>query len=427
MNSHFALVSLRGVFEAPSGKTVYIGQAQGSDVLVPNDSSYEDELIAKVVPNRQADGWHLVRLSRAIPLRVNGVEVNRVVYLQEGDTIETEGSSWKFRLMEGEKTGPTVFNVRKSAATLWVVLSLVIVLTVLVGWLMVDRQRETLTDTMRSDIEASLFTTRVDSLRLMYRDSVADSYVYASGAVGTAFLTTDSLIVTARHCIQPWLNQVLPHDYASLPSIAEWPVEKALFAETQNQLEGTDDWRIVSFLTLTLENGETFNLTSDDFRINTEFDDIVELGDYADPRYWRSISHRYTRRDMMLGDVAVARADEAGKIPLATEEELRVLLPKTGVKLAFFGHPEAGVTGNRLEYKTDELRLPLDDTPGLPGRLFLLSHEGSLSPGFSGGPVIVRDGLGFKAVGVVSVTDDRNGYRSYSVPASEAVRLRRPQ
>lgn len=424
MNRHYALVSRSGVFEAPAGKTVYIGQGPGSDITVANNTPYEDVMVAKIAPNPTSEGWHMVRLTGSVCLRVNGEDVNRVAYLSDGDSIEAAGDVWKFRIKEGELTGTTVYNVRRGMTAIWIVAALVVILAGLVGWILVDRQRETLSTAMRNSIEASLFTTRVDSLQLLRGDSLVDSYVYASGAIGTAFLTTDSLIVTARHCIQPWLNQVLPHDYGTIPEIHEWPVEKALFAETQNQLNGTDDWRIVSFITLTDESGNSFVLSSDDFRINTEFDDIVELGSYSEPLYWRSISHRYTRRDMMLDDVAAAPHDKAGTIPLATDEEVRELLPATGVRLAFFGHPEAGVTGNKLEYKTDELRLDLEDTPGLTGRLFLLAHEGSLSPGFSGGPVIVRDGMGFKAVGIISVTDDRNGFRSYSVPAGEAARLR---
>jgi len=256
-------------------------------------------------------------------------------------------------------------------------------------------------------------------LQLVYCDSIVDTYIYASSPIGTAFLTSDSLIVTARHCIQPWLNMVLPHEYASIPFMLEWPIEKALFAETENQLSGEDKWRIVSFITLTDEDGNSQSLSSDNFRMNFDSDDIVELGSYDEPKYWRSISHRYSRRDMMLGDIAVAKSDKAGNIALADKPELLKLLAHRGVKLTFAGHPESSVNGSLLDFKSDELRLPLEDMPECQGRIFLIAHEGGLTPGFSGGPVIVRDGSGFKAVGVVSVVDERNGNRSYSVPTSE--------
>lgn len=72
-----------------------------------------------------------------------------------------------------------------------------------------------------------------------------------------------------------------------------------------------------------------------------------------------------------------------------------------------------------LDFKSDELRLPMEEMAECPWRIFMIAHEGGLTPGFSGGPVIVRNGSGFKAVGVVSVVDAQNSNRSYSVPISE--------
>lgn len=424
MEKHFSLTGKNSVFRFPADRTVLIGEVEGCDVKLPNYSEYEDSIVAKIVRNRDGEGWHLVRTDHDADLKVNGSTVNRVVYLQDGDLIDAGGHHFKFRIEEGEKKEPSVYNIGTSGRALWLVGSLVIILAVLFGGYVYFEKSATLTDSQKTEIENSLLTTRVDSLQLLHGDSIVDNYVYASGPVGTAFLTRDSLIVTARHCIEPWLNTVLPEDYGTLPSVTDWPVAAALKAETANQLSGAEDWKIVSYITLTDEEGNSFTLNSEDFRVNRNFDDLIELGSYDAPMYWRSISHRYTRSDMMLGDVAAARFDRGGSIVLANGDDIRRLLDKKGVKLSFFGHPEAAVTGNRLEYKTDELRLKLSELPDLPGRLFLLAHEGALSPGFSGGPVLVRDGMGYKAVGVVSVTDDRNGYRSYSVPTSELETLK---
>ena len=171
-------------------------------------------------------------------------------------------------------------------------------------------------------------------------------------------------------------------------------------------------------MTLTDENGHQTVVSSDRFSLNTSNDDIVELGDYSTPFYWRSISHRYRRCDMMLGDIAATRFNRAGSIALADSTDLRRLLHE-GKRLTFFGYPVTGVNGARLEHCSDELRLPLSDLTEQPGRLMLLTHEGGLTPGYSGGPVIVRDRFGFRAVGIVSVVDDKRESRSYSVPSSE--------
>ena len=127
---------------------------------------------------------------------------------------------------------------------------------------------------------------------------------------------------------------------------------------------------------------------------------------------------------MMLGDVAIAKIDRKGSIPMASVEDLHRLLNKRGVTLTFAGYPEAGVTGNNLDFKVDELRLPISELTDSDRRLFLLAHEGGLTPGFSGGPVLIRDGINYKAVGVISVIDERNGNRAYSVPTSEIETLK---
>lgn len=418
---HFKIVYGKGIFEFPGKKTVFIGQLPGCDIRIDNHSDYEDEMICKIDPDTNGGGWHLVRLSPHFSITVDGRNVNRVAYLDGKDTIQIGGETLKFIEVDGEQKSTTIQQVKTSARSAVIVVGLlVVILGAILGWRIYDGQREILTDTMKTHIEESVVCIRVDSLQLLHGDSVMESYEYDTPPTGSAFITTDSLLVTARHCIEPWLNMVLPYDYASLPQKTEWPIAKALLAETNNQLEGTDSWRIVAYMTVTDEsNNNIMSLTSDDFTVCRDLDEIVELGDYDSPQYWRSISHRYNRKDMMLGDVASARIGRAGSLPLASDAEIRTLLDHKGVKLTFFGYPEAGVTGNRLEVKSDELRLPLEELPELPGRLFLLSHEGGLAPGFSGGPVVVRDGMGFKVVGVISVTDEHNGYRSYSLPATE--------
>ena len=174
-------------------------------------------------------------------------------------------------------------------------------------------------------------------------------------------------------------------------------------------------------MTLTDETGKSFPISSRKFKINYENDDIVELGSYSDIKYWRSISPRYTRRNMMLDDIAVAKFSSAGSIPLASSDDIRSLLAHRNVKLHFFGHPETAVTGSSIDYKSDNLRVELSDEDG---HISILAHEGGLTPGFSGAPVIVRDGVGFKAVGVASVIDEKNHSRSYSVPTSEVELLK---
>ncbi|MDE5813396.1 MAG: hypothetical protein K2H72_03835, partial [Muribaculaceae bacterium] len=416
MDRHYTLTGKQGIYTAGSNRVTLIGQQEGCDIKIINPTQYEDVIFAKIIPNRGDDGWHLVKVTPYYPILVNGIEMNRVHFLQDGDNIEFPNGIVRFNIHDGEQSSPSIIHIHKNGKTLWLLAAAIAVIAAIVGYRIYDGQKDNLTDSMKDQIEASLFTVRVDSLQLIYGDSLIESYSYASGPIGTAFLTTDSLLVTARHCIQPWLNQVLPAEYAKIPEMSDWPIKSALFAETTNQLNDSIDCRIISFMTLTDEDGKSFPVSSRIFMINYENDDIVEVGDYRDTKYWRSISHRYTRRDMMLDDIAVARFNTAGNIPLSSSDEIRSLLAHRNVRLHFFGHPESAVTGNSIDYKSDNLRVELSDENG---HISILAHEGGLTPGFSGAPVIVRDGVGFKAVGVASVIDEKNQNRSYSVPVSE--------
>lgn len=419
MNKHFTLTSRKGIFSAGTDRVTTIGQLDGCDVKINNPTQYADEVFAKIFPNREGDGWHLVKTTKYWPITVNGVEMNRVHYLIDGDVIGFPNYNCRFNIRDGKEEKPSVIYVHKYDKLLWSIIVALAVVLAIVGYRIYDTSRENISLTMQKEIEASLFTTRVDSLQLLYNDSLVSSYAYASSPIGTAFLTTDSMLITARHCIQPWLNYVKPYEYRILPTISEWPIEKALLAETENQFSGFEEYRIISFLTITDENGNNFHITSDQFSVNRNFDEIIELGDYDTTFYWRSISHRYHNQEMMLGDIAVAKYNRSGKIPIANASDIKRLLNQKGVKLVFFGHPESGVNGNQLDRISDELRLPIKQLECDSSHISMLAHGGFLSPGFSGGPVIVRNGLGYAAVGIISVIDEKNGQRSYSVPTTE--------
>ena len=357
MDKHYTLTGRKGIYTAGSNRATVIGQHEGCDIKIINHSQYEDVIFAKIIPNRENDGWHLVKVTPYYPILVNGIEMNRVHFLQDGDNIEFPNGNCRFNIHDGKQTAPSITHIHNNGKMIWLLAAAMVAIAAVVGYRIYDSQKDNLTDSMKAQIESSLFTTRVDSLQLIFGDSLIDSYSYASGPIGTAFLTTDSLLVTARHCIQPWLNQILPAEYSKIPEFTDWPVKNALFAETYNQLNDSSHYAIISYMTLTDENGNSFPISSRSFMINYENDDIVELGNYRDTKYWRSISHRYTRRDMMLDDIAVAKFESAGFIPLASSDEIRSLLSHRNVKLHFFGHPETAVTGSSIDYKSDNLRV----------------------------------------------------------------------
>lgn len=416
MDKHFILKGKHDIFTFPGNDTVYIGETNGCDLKIPNNTEYEDEIIAKIVPTKGGDGWHIVRLTPYISIFINGSYIGRVAYLDDGDRIDIGDNSFRFHVREGSQSTITVNHLHHNKKAIWSVVAALIVIICMGVLLNLHLSKEKINGQMQREIYSSLYKLRVDSIHLMHGDTIKDSFMYIQAPVGTAFLTTDSLWVTARHCIQPWLNtDSVNYDDNSYTN---WPKRNAMFVETEYQMNGDDTWELISFITLTnIDSNREITLRSDDFHINRELDDIIESGDFDNPTFWRSIAHGSNRNGMMLGDIAVAKADTAGYIPLASRDELTRLEQEK--KLYFYGFPMTDTEGSKPAKREDELVskiLPLAEDST---HLFLLSHYGNLSKGFSGGPVITRDGMKYKAVGVISVIDAENKYQSYSVPTSE--------
>jgi hypothetical protein len=250
---------------------------------------------------------------------------------------------------------------------------------------------------------------------------------------GTAFITDDSLLVTARHCVEPWLNvDSIPADSSKIESL---PVKWALMAETRNQEEiDSIEWMVVSRLSVVIPDStgsfiiEKFSST--DFNIEKSRDHVIEYGDFDHLYFWRSIAALPRRTDMMLDDFAFLRlpahlaSHAEGAIHLASKEEILQLEKRKPVTI--LGFPESGVGAADFESSTDELRhLPTQDSLGFPDGV--LHHNGEIAHGYSGGPVLVRNGNECYAVGIISVHDRLNKNRTLSVPVSEVERWKLKQ
>lgn len=412
MDKHYTLTSRSRIFTADSTGTSYIGQVEGCDLRLPNPTPYVDTLWAKIEPNVGSEGWHLVRLSEAAPITVGGTPLGRIHYLEEGDTLQLGDERFRYHTAPGRE-GRTVVIYKSSRSPLLAGLVGLAAVLGVAGW-MAGRSNQ-LTPQMVAEAQTSVFQLRVDSVYRMHGDSILGRYYYLQAPVGSAFLTTDSLLVTARHCVEPWLNLENPTEIADLYLSSDSVIRMALAAETERQTTGDSTHRLRSFLTLRTERGPQV-LTSDDFRIRRDRDEVVELGDYAHTYYWRSIARRYNLEEMTLDDVATMRAPAGGRIRLADRRWIEQHLSQN-YPLTFIGYPRTQDRDETVNNETGALKQGLRHLPD--SSLYLLAHDGRLSHGFSGGPVLAADGREYRAVGIISVLDTKNQYRSYSVPTSE--------
>lgn len=417
------------VIVIPSGE-LPIGQQEDCMVLFKNGTEFEDEQFAVIRPTRNPGEWQIIPTSEHISTSVNGIPVNLVHYLNDGDRITFDDIEQEllFKVHYDNKCnaaeGIQTIAAPISNKFLSLIIAIPIILfSLLAAYLFIEKSTETERNKLLDSLHASILQISVDSV--IYVEITPDgehvlrtfSYQNSEGHIinGTAFLTTDSTIVTARHCIEPWLNDPsiatanTPKEAKSVPS--SWAME----AETYNQLHESDtSYRVVAICNFyqgqngTMQFGRSYK--SSEFIIDTSRDHIVEKGDFKNVYYWRSIKETYSNKDMILDDVAWAKTDSIGGIILAKEEELQELLASRP-HFYFMGYPDHNTMRG---FSTTEGKMQMEYAVGN-----VIAHDGNLIHGYSGAPAIVINRNKAYAVGVVSRLDANGGGRSYSVPVSE--------
>ena len=138
---------------------------------------------------------------------------------------------------------------------------------------------------------------------------------------------------------------------------------------------------------------------------------------------------------MMLGDIAyLPNASDSlhglkGGIRMATKEEMHKLCRKTNRPLIVMGRKSIETEDKQVQSPEAHLKLKLKEAnfkDGFPNSV--ITHDGGIDHGFSGGPVLTRIGLNsWCVIGVVSVTDKNTNNWYYSVPITEIERMKATQ
>ena len=184
-------------------------------------------------------------------------------------------------------------------------------------------------------------------------------------------------------------------------------------------------WEMVSYCSvarLSSGNEVLFNVKSTDFFMDKERDQLVEYGDFSHQYFWRSISARPRRIDMMMGDIAFLHVNAKGTIALASEKEMQDICSRPDHPIVIVGRPSTMVNNQKAVSAEAQIKQALTfNEEGYPDTVIF--HNGDIIPGFSGGPVLAKQGFKWRAVGVVSVTDKHGGKHHYSVPVPEIHRI----
>jgi hypothetical protein len=193
-------------------------------------------------------------------------------------------------------------------------------------------------------------------------------------------------------------------------------VRWAIETETFNQTHDGDSAMLqvfFSFFDFMGNKKYSFDTTNKHVHINKDNDGIFMLADFSQENYWRTIKPYFTDRKMELGDILwIDGLAEKGKVKLATKAQMEKV--KSGTKLMICGYPMTGIGDKRMISTEGTIRrLASANTENL-------FFESNINHGFSGGPVLMKDGDNIIAIGVVSRVDSiSSGLYKWAVPVTE--------
>lgn len=420
-----------------------IGQTESCDIRLANESQYEDAVIAVVEKRTEGKGWKLVKVSpyKEHEVRINGTPIDYVHFLSDGDHIAFEGQRQEltFNIHEDDLyTSNGIVQVPPSKGPRALLFWMLILTLGLCGFAGYRLYHRPITPQMVEQAKSSVFQLKVDSIQMVSIQGHDTTWLHScrTDITGTAFLTTDSLLVTARHCIEPWLNfpDTTNMDTAStvIPDFVKW----ALLATT-NEILANDSvqWLTISYcsvLKMTPQPELLFKVKSTEFTMEKSRDLIVEHGDFDHQYFWRSMSARPRRVNMMLGDIAwlPITTDKLphpqGSIRIATRKVMQDIAEHPDNEITVLGFPKVEIGAQEMEGAEGKLKKAIHlDEEGYPKTV--ISHNGNLGEGFSGGPVLTKQGFKWYVIGVISVTDKYEKNHFYSVPITEIERKKETQ
>ena len=425
-----------------------IGQGLSCDVQLPCTDLYEPQVFASVLTNESGDGWILVKRSDCCRIMVNGKELTIALSLSNGDVIsltdDTVKEEFRFEMFDdGDYDGNRGFVYKKHKDNRLIV-AMTIMLSVLAlgiaAYSIVFPNQKDLRRYDWGQYKSSVYQITVDSVCLIC-DSIVDGTRQSvvveetdleQAFVGTAFLcldhdTGDTLLVTARHCVEPWINDE-KWDGISDKSKMSPEVRLATKAENGNRYAGYDKYvlRAHCILSRGLERHEYY---STDFFMNKSRDLVMRLGTPERPIYWRTIIPIAKRRDMELGDFAYTNvkgmniAKGNALISLAKWDEIVSFTKSNNRDIAVMGFPlNDNDVNNATVVYGNYMELEINDSIRVPNGCLKLSAL--INRGNSGGPVFARLGNEIKVIGIVSKADGRAEQGLFwSVPITEVTNL----
>ena len=418
-----------------TNKVLHIGETTDCGIRYEN-GEYEPERYASIVENEDGQSWRLIQRSQHVKAQIAGSGGFGFVHqLKDGDVISFEGQSMELEfhthcdsyygkegfVIEQRTSKRTIYGFAAAAV------AVVIAVAGLIYMLRAEEKSPGIQYNQLQDFLSSLYIIQVDSVQwieitdndttLVRPTKVMDG----GGAAGTAFLTKDSMLITARHCIEYWIgeNFDLTTKVNSLmdDDVIKWAILSEKFMQEKEDANVSQMLRVFfSVCEETMPDEPVFSFSSTDanVHINRYHDGILPLADFSDDYYWRSVRPYYSDQEMELSDIVFIDVDMQGKIELADSATISHLNQSSDVAILGYPNNSSGkkatfADGTIKENRLDTLNRVSPD----------LKFEANIAHGFSGGPVFIRTNDRIVVAGVVSKIDTDNNIYKKAVPVTE--------
>lgn len=418
-----------------TNKVLHIGETADCGVRFES-GEFEPERYASIVENEDGKSWRLIQRSEYVNAQIAGSGGFGYVHqLKDGDVISFEGRDMELEFhthydgsygKEGFVIEHIVVEQPQSRKTFFFGFIATVLILLSFGFALYSYWSSDIRYKDIKDFEKSIYLVRVDSVQWITVSGGDTTLVEPTAMmegcapVGTAFLTKNGKLITARHCIEYWISEVVDDmpKARELNDVKKW----AILSETFNYMredraDSVQMLRVFFSIHTPGENGrEIFSFKSTDpcVHINRSRDGWVEFGDYAHVYYSKSIHPSPYDLERELGDIVCIDVDTVGTIMLADTAMIAELNQSSSIGI--LGLP-GNLTERNVKHALGHVMENRSDTTMVPNPDILF--DANITHGFSGGPVFIKAKGGIFVAGVVSKIDTENGIYKKAVPVTE--------